>query len=119
MHMVNDHDKMWEYEKNYSEALKDIQVNGNILEETKRIFTEEGYSIECKLFGKYFDILDQILGHIVTEHEELFRGNKFMLKAKFLHKNDFVDDEEDYSEYVDNPDEPLTEEIESNTSDQF
>ena len=122
MRMVNDHDEIWDYGKNsgnYSAALKDIKISGNLLEDTKRIFIEEGDSLECKVCGKYFDILDQLLGHVVTEHEGIFKGNKFLLASKFLNENGFVEDDEDCWEYDENPkkyDEPPAEEIGNNNS---
>ena len=32
-HLVNDHDDLWDYEKNYENALKRIKIDENLLEE--------------------------------------------------------------------------------------
>ena len=118
MHMVNDHDEMWIQEKNYV-SLKDIKIDSNLLEETKRILIEEGDCLECDQCGTYFDLLDQLLGHLITRHERIFRGNKFLLTSEFLFKNGFVDDEEEYYdslENLENNEEQLTEEFETNAN---
>ena len=71
IHLVNVHDEMWS-----AKGLKDIHIDGNLLEEVKNceMNITEGEHLEGKFCEKYFDNLDFMLHHILTKHEGIFKG---------------------------------------------
>ena len=106
VHLVNDHEEMW------SEGcfLKDLQIDGHLLEEVKNceMIIEEGKYLKCKCCEKYYDSLDSLLYHILNDHGGIFKGNKFRIGAEFLLDNGYVFD--DY-ESEDEPSEEMSEHI--------
>ena len=87
IHLVNDHNEMWT-----AEGLKDIKIDGNLLEEVKKceMNIKEGEYMECKFCEKYFDNLDFLLHHIMNNHEGIFKGNMFKIRSEYLQDNGYV-----------------------------